>query len=108
MSKDQFTGLPDELMDLIDEADKSFSVIEIKTEKRKYGKLWATISGIDADPDRLKDIMKVIKNKLACGGTLKGRIIEVLYGKHDRTDELIEVLVKEGFNRDSIHVSSGK
>lgn len=108
MSKDQFTGLPDELLDLIDGADKSFSVIEIKTERRKYGKLWAVITGIDADSDRLKDIMKVIKNKLACGGTTKGKSIEVLYGKQDRTNELIDVLVKEGFNRDSIHVSSSK
>lgn len=108
MSKDIYTGLPDELMDLIDDVDKSFSVIEIKTERRKYGKLWAVIHGIDADPAKMKDILKGIKNKLACAGTIKGKTIEVLYGKQDRTKELIDVLVKEGFNRDSIHVNNGK
>lgn len=108
MPKDDFTGLPDELLDLIDEADKSFSKIEIRTEKRKYGKLWAVLSGFDVEPARLKDVMKTIKNKLACGGTVKDGTIEVLFGRHDRSKELIDVLVKEGFDRDSIHVSSGK
>lgn len=108
MSKDAFTGLPDELMDLIDDVDKSFSKIEIKIERRKYGKMWAVVSGIDADPPKLKEIVKSIKNKLAVGGTIKGKNIEVLFGKTDKTADLINILVKEGFDRDSIHVSSEK
>ena len=108
MSKDAFTGLPDELMDLIDDVDKSFSKVEIKVERRKYGKMWAVVTGIDADAPKLKEILKSIKTKLAVGGTVKGKTIEVLFGKTDKTNELIEILVKEGFTRDSIHVSSSK
>lgn len=106
MSKDNFTGLPDELMDLIDDVDKSFSKVEIKIEKRKYGKLWAIVSGVEAEPQKLKDIVKSIKNKLAVGGTIKGKNLEILFGKTDKTKELIEILVGEGFKREAIHVSS--
>lgn len=106
MSKDLFSGLPDELQELLDEVDKGSSVIQVKVEKRKYGKLWAVVSGIDANTEKLKSILKSIKNKMACGGTLKGKDIEILLGKSDKTKDLIDILVKEGFNRDSIHVSS--
>lgn len=106
MSKDAFTGLPDELMDLIDDVDKSFSKVEIRVEKRKYGKMWAVVSGVDAETPKLKEIVKTIKNRLAVGGTIKGKNIEVLFGKTDKTKQLIDILVKEGFNRESIHVST--
>ena len=109
MSKDDmFTGLPDELMDLIDDVDKSFSKVEIKVERRKYGKLWAVVSGVDADTAKLKEIVKIIKNKLAVAGTVKGKNIEVLFGRTEKTKDLIDILVSQGFNRDSIHVSSVK
>lgn len=98
-------GLPNELC-VCQEIEKNTSLIEIKVEKRKYGKLWAVVSGIDADSEGIKNIMKSIKNKMACGGTVKGKSIEILFGKSDKTKELIDILVKEGFNRDSIHVSS--
>jgi translation initiation factor 1 (eIF-1/SUI1) len=51
--------------------------------------------------------MKVIKGKLACGGTLKDRNIEVLFGRNDRSSELIQILVEQGFKREAIHVSKG-
>lgn len=98
-------GLPNELC-VCTEVEKTSSLIEIKVEKRKYGKLWAIISGMEVDSSDLKEIMKTIKNKLACGGTVKGKSIEVLYGKHDRTSELIKVLVEQGFNKDSVHVTT--
>ncbi len=97
-------GLPQELC-VCGEIEKSSSVIEVKTERRKYGKLWVVITGIDADPAELKDILKKIKNKMACGGTIKGRSIEILYGRNERTKELTDILVELGFNKDSIHVS---
>lgn len=98
-------GLPNELC-VCSEVEKTSSLIEVKVEKRKYGKKWAVISGMEVDQADLKDIMKIIKNKLACGGTVKGRTIEVLYGKHDRTADLIKVLSQQGFNKDSIHVTT--
>lgn len=96
-------GLPKELC-VCSDVEKSKSVVAIKTEKRKYGKLWAIISGFDSSTD-LKSILKHIKNKLACGGTIKGRTIEILYGRSDRNKEVIDILVELGFERDSIHLS---
>ncbi|MFW5704619.1 MAG: stress response translation initiation inhibitor YciH [Nanoarchaeota archaeon] len=106
MSKELFTGLPDELQDLLDDTSKSSSKIEIKLERRKYGKLWAIVKGADLDGDALKNLMKNIKNKMATAGTIKGNTIEVLLAKrnNDRTDDLIDILVENGFSRDSIHV----
>lgn len=101
-------GLPNELC-VCSEVEKTSSLIEIKIEKRKYGKLWAVISGIEVSNNSdLKEIIKVVKSKLACGGTIKGKSIEVLYGRADRTPDLIKVLVEQGFKRDSIHVTSNK
>ena len=97
-------GLPNELC-VCGDIDKTSSVIEIKAERRKYGKFWAVVSGIDVSSQDLKPIVKSIKNKMACGGTVKGTNIEVLYGRNQRTKELIDALVELGFDRDSIHVS---
>lgn len=96
-------GLPKELC-VCSDVEKESSVIEIKSERRKYGKLWATITGFDSSID-LKSLLKKIKNKLACGGTVKGKTIEILYGRNDRTKEVIEILAEMGFDKDSIHTS---
>lgn len=105
MSQDLFDGLPDELQDLLEDSKKETKVIEIKVEKKKYGKLWATISGVSTDKDELKAIRKTIKNKMACGGTVKDGNIEILYGRNDRSDEVIKILASEGYDKDSIHVT---
>ncbi|MCH8520250.1 MAG: stress response translation initiation inhibitor YciH [Nanoarchaeota archaeon] len=106
MSKDLMGGLPDELQELMNDVDKASTTVEIKIERKKYGKFWAIISGLDLSDSELKDLMKTIKNRMACGGTTKGREIEILLGKTDKHKELIKILVQEGFNEDSIHVSS--
>ncbi len=98
-------GLPKELC-VCGEVEKTASVIEIKTERRKYGKFWAIVTGIDPGSSDLKSILKTIKNKMACGGTIKNGTIEILYGRNERNKELIQVLVDLGFNKDSIHISS--
>jgi translation initiation factor 1 len=97
-------GLPEDLCVCTD-AQKSSTIIEIKVEKRKYGKYWAVISGIDVELSELKAILKEIKNKMACGGTIKGKSIEILFGRGDRTKDLINVLESQGFDRNSIHVT---
>jgi len=99
-------GLPNDLC-VCSEVDKKASLIEIKVERRKYGKFWSVVSGIDVDTTELKSIVKEIKNKMACGGTIKGRTIEILYGRHDRTKDLINILEKLGFDKESIHISKG-
>ncbi|MCA9486690.1 MAG: stress response translation initiation inhibitor YciH [Candidatus Woesearchaeota archaeon] len=101
-----FEGLPDELQEFLDDSSKKESaLVEIKVERRKYGKLWAIISGVDIDSNELKDLLKKIKNKLACGGTIKGKSIEILYGRVEKNKDLISILMEEGYSRDSIHIS---
>ena len=105
MSKELFGGLPDELQELMDDVEKSSSTIEIKVERRKYGKFWAILSGLDLDQPKLKELVKTIKNKMACAGTIKGQNIEILLGRTDKHKDVIKILAQEGFNEESIHVS---
>jgi len=51
----------------------------------------------------LKEIAKKLKEKFACGGTVKDGVIE-LQGNH--TTQAKQELVKIGFDEDSIKVSS--
>ena len=106
MSKELFQGLPDELQELMDDVEKSSSAIQIKVERRKYGKFWAILSGLDLEGSKLKELVKTIKSKMACAGTIKGTNIEILLGRSDKHKDIIKILVLEGFNEDSISVSS--
>ncbi len=106
MANDLFAGLPDELQDMLDSTEKESSIIEIKVERRKYGKFWAVVTGFDASTD-IKTLLKTIKAKMACGGTVKERNIEILLGRTDKSKDLANILVSQGFNADSIHISKG-
>ena len=74
--------------------------IRVSHDRKRYGKHITLISGISKEID-LKDIMKQLKGKLACGGTLKGNIIE-LQGDHRR--RIKEMLAKLGFPEENIEV----
>lgn len=107
MSKDLFSGLPDELQDLMSDVEKSTTSVEIRIERRKYGKFWAVVSGLDLGSSDIKTLLKVIKNKMACGGTIKEKNIEILLGKTDKSQDLVKILSSEGFDPDSIHITKG-
>lgn len=68
--------------------------IEVKTEKRRFGKVNTIISGFDDGVD-IKAIAKVLKAKRACGGTVKNKQIE-LQGNHKGF--IKPILVSEGFD----------
>ncbi len=53
--------------------------IEVRTEKRRFGKKITMITGFD-DTD-IKEVAKNLKSVLACGGTVKNKVIE-LQGDH--------------------------
>ena len=71
--------------------------IVIRVDKRRFGKLTTIIEGFE-DID-IKDTAKKLKSKLACGGTVKGKTIE-LQGKH--VDKVKKELINLGFNANSI------
>lgn len=91
-------GLPKDLC-VCETIAKEGQQIVIRTEKRCYGKATTLIEGINPKSIDLKDIMKKLKAKLACGGTVKKNIIE-LQGNH--VQRIKKELVKLGFSEDSI------
>ncbi|MEK6819953.1 MAG: stress response translation initiation inhibitor YciH [Nanoarchaeota archaeon] len=78
---------------------KSSQKIQITTDKKKFGKIVTIVSGFEPGMD-IKKIAKSLKNELACGGTFKDNMIE-LQGNH--TKKVKEILVKLGFDEDSIN-----
>ena len=59
-----------------------------------------SIEGFDSGTD-LKSLSKQLKQKLACGGTVKGKTIE-LQGRHKR--RVKEVLLSMNYSSDQIDV----
>jgi len=80
-----------------EEIAKTEQRIQIRTEKKRFGKLITVISGFQ-DVD-LKSIAKSLKQGLACGGTVKENTIE-LQGDHSK--KVKKELIKLGFPEESI------
>ncbi len=97
MDIDPNFGFPAE-SNVFEEIAKSEQHIKVTTEKRRYGKIITLVTGFSKNLD-LKGIAKSLKEKLACGGTVKGDVIE-LQGNHLK--QVRKVLVKEGFPENSI------
>jgi translation initiation factor 1 len=80
--------------------EKEKEKITISTESKRYGKMVTIIRGLSKDLNN-KKILKELKHKLACGGTMKNGEIE-LQGNHK--EKVFEILKKIGFNEDQIEV----
>jgi len=96
MNVEDTFGLPTQ--DIFKEIDKSKQKITVSTVSRRYGKIITLVSGFDKSFD-IKGTAKHLKEKLACGGTVKDNVIE-LQGNHQR--QVKPILVKLGFPEDSI------
>ena len=90
-------GLP-EAACVCGEIAKTQQNIEVRTEKRRFGKVNTIISGFDDGVD-IKAIAKVLKAKRACGGTAKNKQVE-LQGNHKGFVK--PILVSEGFSEEHI------
>jgi len=77
---------------------KSLQRIKVTTDKKRYGKIVTVVTGFDKGID-VKKIAKALKNELACGGTSKDNAVEL---QGDHTKNIKKVLVKLGFDEDSI------
>jgi translation initiation factor 1 len=100
----QICGLPKELC-VCETIAKSDQKVEIKTEKRKFGKPATVITGLDPKSINIKEVAKNLKSHLACGGTIKKDVIE-LQGEH--INKVKAELIKLGFSEDSIIIKWGK
>jgi translation initiation factor 1 len=81
-----------------EEIAKTNQQIEVKTDKRRFGKISTLIAGFDNDVD-IKAIAKILKAKRACGGTVKNNVIE-LQGNHK--GHITPILEEQGFTKDQI------
>lgn len=80
-----------------EEIAKTQQEVEVRTEKRRFGKVVTLVSGLEGVD--LKEVAKKLKNKLACGGTIDGKVIE-LQGNH--LMKVRPVLVEAGFSDELI------
>ena len=80
------------------EIAKTQQEITVSIEKRRFGKVNTMISGFDDGVD-IKAIVKKLKMKRACGGTVKNKVVE-LQGNHKGF--IKPILVSEGFSEDQI------
>jgi len=94
-------GLPQELC-VCETIAKEAQKIKVYLIQKRYGKNMTIIKGIDTSKIDIRDVMKKLKSKLACGGTYKNDEIEL---QGDHRQRVKEILVKEGFPRDIIEVS---
>jgi len=93
-------GLPKDLC-VCETIAKEEQQITIKLVKRKFGKLSTVIEGITDKNIHIKDVMKKLKSKLACGGTVKEGNIE-LQGQHAKKAK--ECLIDYGFSPSAINI----
>ena len=92
-------GLPQDLC-VCESLAKERNKIVISTEEKRFGKALTMIEGISKDVDA-KSLLKDLKQKLACGGTMKGGVLE-LQGKHK--EKARELLIKSGFSAEQIEI----
>lgn len=93
-------GLPKELC-VCEQIAKESQTVTVKMVKKKFGKQYTMIEGIDTNEIDIKDVAKKLKNKFACGGTAKAGYIE-LQGNH--LSKVQEALIEIGFAPETIQV----
>ncbi|MET1159432.1 MAG: translation initiation factor [Thermoprotei archaeon] len=92
MSKDLSSicgGLPPELCEQLAREEQ---VIKIRLDTRKFGREVTIIEGLSDDKNELKRIAKILKSRLAAGGTVKEGRIEI---QGDHRHRVKEILIKE-------------
>jgi len=93
-------GLPKELC-VCETIAKESQKIRVRLVKKRFGKLYTEIMGIDEKEVSLKEITKKLKQKLACGGTAKEGVVEL---QGDHRSKVKEILVGAGFDVERIDI----
>jgi len=96
----QDCGLPKDLC-VCETIAKEQQKIEVSTEKRKFGKIYTLIKGLDKGGLDLEDLTKKLKAKFACGGTVKNGRIEL---QGDHKNRARQVLLGLGFPEEAIEI----
>ena len=83
------------------EVAKTVTRLKVVLERRKWGKQYTIVQGLDSKEFNLKDMAKRLRSKLACGGTVKDENIE-LQGNHKF--RIVNLLEDMGFDRENVDV----
>jgi len=97
---DPITGLPKDL-GVWESITKEKQKIHAKIIKKKFGKKYTVVEGFSKDVD-MKDLVKKLKNKFACGGTAKGSYLEL---QGDHLKNIRKALVDAGFPPETIDIA---
>ncbi len=90
-------GLPKEIC-ACESIAREEEKIKVFSEKRRYSRPITIIHGLSKSADS-KGILKELKTRLACGGTIKNNEIE-LQGEH--VEKVKQLLLKLGFQKEQI------
>lgn len=80
---------------------KESQKIKVSVIQKRYGKYMTIIKGIDTTKINVRELMKKLKSKLACGGTYKNEEIEL---QGDHRPKIKALLIKEGFPEEIIEL----
>lgn len=80
---------------------KETQKITVKLVKKKFGKKYTMIEGINRNEINTKEIAKKLKARFACGGTAKSDYIEL---QGDHLKDIRGVLKGLGFSAETIEV----
>jgi len=82
---------------------KESQVITVYLDKKKFGKVYTVIDGINEKEINTKELIKKLKNRLACGGTFKDGKVE-LQGNHSL--KIKDILSEAGFDPSTIQIKA--
>jgi len=96
----QTCGLPKELC-VCESIAKESQKIKVYTVEKKFGKVYTIVDGVGDKQIKMKDLVKKLKNKLACGGSIVNEKIE-LQGNHK--SKMMGALAEAGFSPETIEI----
>jgi len=92
-------GLPEELC-VCEEMTREAQRIRVRSDRRKYGKMVTIVDGL-GEVDTQK-IAKDLRQKLACGGTVRDARIEL---QGDHVSKIKDILMDMGFSEEMIDLN---
>lgn len=90
-------GLPKNLC-VCGQIAKEQQKIKIRTARKRFRKVVTVLTGFE-DEKTAKELGKLLKRKLACGGTSKNKEIEL---QGDHVNKVKEILLSEGYKEELI------
>jgi translation initiation factor 1 len=93
-------GLPKELC-VCEYIAKEDQEITVSIVRRKFGKKYTIIHGLDPKQINLKELSKSLKERLACGGCIKEGVLEF---QGDHKLKVRDALIEAGFSPETIKI----